>query len=42
MGQNDQYYYQATTGDGQMVMVGGKLKLKLLKFKKSHFLKENN
>ncbi|XP_060857315.1 transcriptional repressor CTCFL-like [Metopolophium dirhodum] len=21
--QNDQYYYQATTGDGQMVMVGG-------------------
>lgn len=25
--QNVQYYYQTTTGDGQMVMVGGKLML---------------
>jgi len=40
--QNEQYYYETTTGDGQMVMVGGKLKLKLLKFKISYFLKENN
>lgn len=30
--QNVQYYYQTTTGDGQMVMVGGKSKLKLFKF----------
>jgi len=25
--QNVQYYYQTTTGDGQMVMVGGKFEL---------------
>jgi len=32
MDQNVQYYYQTTTRDGQMIMIGGKLKLKLLKF----------
>jgi len=26
--QNVQYYYQTTTGDGQMVMVGGKFRIK--------------
>lgn len=30
--QNVQFYYQTTTGDGQMVMVGGELRWKLFKF----------
>jgi len=37
MDQNDQYYYETTKKDGQIVMVGGKLKFKLLKFKVTFF-----
>jgi len=27
--QNVQYYYQTTTKDGQLIMIGGKLKFKI-------------
>lgn len=30
--QNDQFYFQTSTGDGQLVLVGGMLKFKFKKF----------